>query len=217
MCEERERERESRRPGLAAPSPRTCRSYCEVRRGLLRVQVAPRQEMPNLSDLSLETGEPNRAAARHTEPYGRRRPGGTRNMTVACDNAQPASTAHPPPLTPPSLAGSQSTSQPRKHRASRPPATRIVHTHRASTPPKVRSLSPTRPRALHGNQPPPTQARTAGVLRVASAPAPSFESRRVSSASLQLRARFIEWDGGFASVALRRVRDQRPHHCLCRR
>jgi hypothetical protein len=32
-----------------------------------------------------ENREPNRAAARHTEPCGRRRLGGTRDMTVACD------------------------------------------------------------------------------------------------------------------------------------
>jgi hypothetical protein len=59
-------------------------SYCEVRRGLLRAQVAPRQEMPNLVDISLRAANAiNLAAARHTEPYGRRRPGGTR---TECDD-----------------------------------------------------------------------------------------------------------------------------------
>ena len=54
--------------------------------GLLRAQVAaPRQEMPNLSDLSLRIANTNRAAARLPEPYGRRRLGGARNVTVACD------------------------------------------------------------------------------------------------------------------------------------
>ena len=68
---------------LAASPPSTCRSYCEVRRGLLRVQVASRNA--EFSGSFAENSARNRAAARHTEPYGRRRPGGAHHMTVACD------------------------------------------------------------------------------------------------------------------------------------
>jgi hypothetical protein len=53
---------------LAASPPSTCRSYCEVRRGLLRVQVAPRQEMPNLVDLSIVAASA-RGRARMRRPY----------------------------------------------------------------------------------------------------------------------------------------------------
>ena len=132
------------------------------------------------------------------------------------DNDQPASTAHPPPLTPPSLVGSQSTPPRSRGNTSRP-----VHRPRASYTPTAHqhrhrcARFPPHDQELSTQPIPPTQARTTGVLRVTSAPAPSYECRHVSYTLQQLKARFSERDGGFASVALRRVGDQRPHHCLC--
>jgi hypothetical protein len=107
------------------------------------------------------------------------------------DNDQPASTAHPPPLTPPSLVGSQST--PPRSRGS---TSRHVHRPRASYTPTAHQhrhsvlAFPRTTKSSPGNR--SRQARTTGVLRVTSAPTPSYECRHVSYTLQQLKARFSE-------------------------
>jgi hypothetical protein len=98
----RSRQRQLRR--ISHPSARAHWSMPLEQRNLLRrlrvparatvrcarlqtAQVAPRQEMPNCSaNLSLRIANPIALLrASCTEPYGQRRLGSTRNMTVSCD------------------------------------------------------------------------------------------------------------------------------------
>jgi hypothetical protein len=69
-------------------SPSTCRSCCEVRRpaeGVGAVQHLRVRNAEFIGSFAENSAHPIGFAARHAEPYGQRRLGGTRNMTVACD------------------------------------------------------------------------------------------------------------------------------------